>query len=79
MSFISTGFRKIGFCLSTVGAKVRWGGKLTVDGLFAKRRDTQIIIMDGGKIALKRNVSFQRNVSLSTVGGGTEHWEKSCI
>ena len=69
MNFISRVFRKIGFCLSTVGVKVRWGGKLTVDGLFAKRRDTQIIITDGGKIDLKRNVTFQRNVSLTSVGG----------
>ena len=50
MSFISRGFRKIGFCLSTVGAKVRWGKKMTVAGLLAKRRDTQIIISEVGKI-----------------------------
>ena len=65
MSFISRGFRKIGFCLSTVGAKVRWGKKMTVAGLLAKRRDTQIIISEGGKIKLNKNVSFLRNVSLT--------------
>ena len=69
MSIITRGFRKIGFCLSTVAAKVRWGGNLAVDGLFSKRHDTQIIIIDGGKIDLKKNVTFQRNVSLTSVGG----------
>lgn len=69
MRIITRGIRKIGFCVSTVAAKIRWNGKMTVDGLLSKRRDTQIIISDGGKINFKKSVSFQRNVSLTSVGG----------
>lgn len=68
MSIISKGFRKISFYIATVISKIRWGG-LTVDGLFRKRPDTQIIISDSGKMSIGKNVLFQRNVSLSSVGG----------
>lgn len=69
MGIISRGFRKIGFCFATITAKIRWNAGIKVVGLFEKRRDTQIIISEGGKLNLKKNVSFQRNVSLTSAGG----------
>lgn len=69
MSIILRGFRKIGFCIATVLSKIRWSG-LAVDGLFRKRWDTQIIISENGEMSLGKNVRFQKNVSLTSVGGG---------
>lgn len=40
-----------------------------VNGIFRGRIDTQIIIQESGKIELGKNVSFQRNVSISSIGG----------
>ena len=37
-------------------------------GLFHKRRDTQIIISKG-KMIIGKEVTFQRNVSLTSIGG----------
>ena len=68
MNIIFKGFRKIGFYAATAGAKMRWP-TLSVNGLFRKRRDTQIIISDEGSMIIGKDVLFQRNVSLSSVGG----------
>ncbi len=70
MNVISKGFRRLSFCINTAIAKVKYSG-LSVDGLFRGRRDTQIILEEAGTMKLGRNVSFQRNVSLTSVGG---HW-----
>ena len=69
MSVIAKGFRRLGFYLATAIEKLRWGSALSVDGIFRKRVDTQIILCDSGKMTLGRNVQFQRNVALSSVGG----------
>ena len=60
----------IGFCIETVIARIRWSNCLTVEGLFRKRSDTQIIITEGSLMKIDKNVNFQRNVSLSSVYGG---------
>ncbi len=65
---ILKGLRKLAFYISTGVSRIRWDG-LSVDGLFRKRHDTQIIISDNGKMTLGKNVLFQRNVSLTSVGG----------
>ena len=69
MSIVSGVIRRIKYGVATVVAKIRWTQQFAVDGLFEKRKDTQVIISSGGKINLKKNVSFQRNVSLTSVGG----------
>lgn len=61
---------KLSFCIATVTAKVRWGNAMSVDGIFRKRRDTQIILSEGGKMRIGKAVRFQRNVSLTSVGRG---------
>ena len=70
MSKASNGLRKLGFYVETVISKVRWSG-LRVNGLFRKRRDTQIIIDEKGEMIIGKDVLFQRNVSLSSVDEGT--------
>ena len=61
-------FRRLGFYAATIISKIRWKG-LSVEGLFRKRRDTEIIITDNGVINIGKNVLFKRNVSLATIGG----------
>lgn len=68
MSVISRGFRKLGFYVVTAISRIRWQG-LSIDGLFRKRWDTQIIISENGKMSLGKNIRFQKNVSLTSVGG----------
>lgn len=68
MSLIQKGFRKIGFYIETVVARLRWNC-LSVDGIFRKRKDTQIIISENGQMKLGKDILFQRNVSLTAVGG----------
>lgn len=53
----------------TLMAKVRWGGSIRIDGLFRRRRDTQIIIEGGGKMDIGKAVAFQKRVSLTACGG----------
>ena len=82
MGIISKGFRKIDLYIATEISKIRWSG-LAVDGLFRKRRDTQIIISENGRMSLGRNVLFQRNVSLTSVGelqvGDNVSFNRNCI
>ena len=68
MDIMSKGFRKIGYLINTILSKMIYKG-LSVNGIFRKRHDTQIIISDNGKMNLGRNVLFQRNVSISSIGG----------
>jgi acetyltransferase-like isoleucine patch superfamily enzyme len=68
MSLVLKGIKAIGFCFATAVSKIRWKG-LNVSGLFRKRCDTQIIISENGKMSIGRDVRFQRNVSLTSVGG----------
>lgn len=63
-------FNAICYRVGSFLAKLRWGDALVVDGIFRKRADTQVTILDNGKITIQRNVSFQRNVSLSAAGEG---------
>ena len=70
---VSKMFRGLGYFTTTVMSKIQHGDKLNVDGAFRKRRDTQVLISDGGKMQFGKSISFQRNVSLSSVGG-TNHW-----
>ena len=70
MNLISAGLIRVKQGLVTVFSKLRWGRALSVSGLFKKRNDTQIIISGGGKMVLKRGVSFKRNVSLTATAGG---------
>lgn len=60
---ISKGFRAIRYGIETILAKILWRNSLVVEGLFRKEADTQIDISKGGKLNIKRHVSFQRNVS----------------
>lgn len=69
MRFMLRGIRKIIICFSTIVSKLRWGKSLQIDGLFYKKRDTQIIISCNGTLILGNSVSFQRNVSLTSIGG----------
>lgn len=68
MSVIKKGVRKIRLYAVTIVSKIKWRG-LYVDGFFGKRHDTQIIISDNGRIKLGKNVLFQKNVALTSVGG----------
>ena len=68
MNVISKGFRRISFCIATAIARMKYSG-FSVDGLFRRRGDTQIIIEEDGKMRIGKSVSFQRNVSLTSVGG----------
>ncbi len=70
MKMISKIFRGLNFYAETLMAKLQYGDKLKVDGAFRKRRDTQIILSDDGKMQIGKDVSFQRNVSLTSLGGG---------
>lgn len=54
--------------IETAVARIRWPG-LSVDGLFRKRHDTEITITKKGKICIGKHVYFQRDVSISSVGG----------
>lgn len=83
MNMIDKVIRRLGFCIGTFTARFKYRG-LSIDGLFRGRRDTQIIIEEDGKIELGKNVSFQRNVSLTSVGGalniGSEvSFNRNCI
>ena len=69
MNMIGKVIRKLGFYIPTIIVKVKHSG-LKVDGLFRGCRDTQIIIQEAGKMKIGKNVSFQRNVSLTSVCGG---------
>ena len=69
MNVIGKVIRKLGLYIATVIAKIKHSG-LSVDGFFRGRRDTQIIIQEAGKMKLGKNVTFQRNVSLTSVSGG---------
>ena len=68
MSLISKAVNRIDRHIVTTLSKLKWPG-LSVDSLFLKRRDTQIIISDSGKMNIGKDVLFQRNVSLSSIGG----------
>ena len=68
--FVSKIFRGLGYFATTVMSKLQHGDKLKVEGVFRKRHDTQIILQNDGKMQLGKSVSFQRNVSLSSVWGG---------
>ena len=68
MNVISKGFRRLSFCINTAITKAKYSG-LSVDGLFRGRRDTQLILEEAGTMKLGKGVSFQRNVSLTSVGG----------
>lgn len=77
MSLLLKGVTRIGYYTTTVLSKIRWKG-LSIHGLFRKRHDTQIIISENGKMCLGVDMLFQRNVSLTSVGGGTHYW-KQCL
>lgn len=62
-------FREFSYFMITIMNKIRYGNKLKVDGIFRKRFDTQILIYDSGKMQFGKKVSFQRNISLTSVGG----------
>lgn len=49
--------------------KFKYKKSFLVNGNLKKRLDTQIAILEKGNLHLGENVSFQRNVSLSSVGG----------
>ncbi len=66
---VSKIFRGLSYYTTTVMSKLRYGDKLKVDGAFRKRRDTQVLISNDGKMRFGKSISFQRNVSLSSVGG----------
>lgn len=68
MSVVSKILKKIHILFVTMIAPKWWRG-LSVEGVFGKRFDTQIIISDEGKIIVGKNVLFQRNVSLSAIDG----------
>lgn len=83
MNVISKGFRRLGFCINTAIAKAKYSG-LSVDGLFRGRRDTQLILEEAGTMKLGKGVSFQRNVSLTSVGGALDigsnvSFNRNCI
>lgn len=71
MRIIKRGLNLILYCLQTIIAKLVWGKALTLEGLLRKRINTQIIISEKGKMTLKKNVNFQRNVSLTSTADGT--------
>lgn len=71
MRTILRGFNFICYCFYSIMAKFLWGKALKVDGLFHKKLNTQIIISNEGKMVLKKDVNFQKNVSLTATGGGT--------
>ncbi len=71
------------YLIETIISRIRWPD-LSVDGLFRKRHDTQIIISEKGKIEIGKNVCFQRDVSISSVGGnlhigGNVAFNRHCI
>ena len=68
MSKISRGIRKIAFYMETAYSKMRWKN-LSVDGIFRRRVDTQIIISENGKIKIGKDAAFQKNVSITSIGG----------
>ncbi len=78
-------FRRINIVLSTVWSRIKWRNMLSFNGLFRKRRDTQIIINESSRIRLGKDITFQRNVSLSSCGGGIlcvgndVHFNRNCI
>lgn len=70
MSIFSKSLNTVYYQIISIISKYRWGVSLAVEGLFLKKPSTQIIIADGGKMYIKHNVSFQRNVSLTAIAGG---------
>lgn len=66
---VSKIFRGFGYFVTTIMSKIQYGNKLKVDGEFRKRKDTQIIISEKGKMQFGKGVLFQRNISLSSVEG----------
>lgn len=83
MNVIGKVIRRLGFHISTIIVKLMHS-KLSVNGLFRGRRDTQIILEEAGTMKLGRNVSFQRNVSLTSVGGSMDigsyvSFNRNCI
>ena len=69
MEMISKISRGLSFYATTLVAKILHGNKLKVDGMFRKKHDTQIILSDNGIMQFGKSVAFQRNVSLTSVGG----------
>lgn len=83
MCLIRKILRIVGYYIATANAKIRYRG-LIIDGLFRGHKDTQITLQEAGKISIGKRVSFQRNVSLSSVGGtlsvGSEvSFNRNCI
>lgn len=69
---VMTGIRYI---VSTIYLKLKCGNLFSIEGLLKKRKDTQIIITKNGEMKLGTNISFQRNVSLSScMGGYIDYW-----
>jgi acetyltransferase-like isoleucine patch superfamily enzyme len=84
MSFFSKIGKGLRFYTATAMAKIRYGSKLKVNGLFRGRHDTQITLEDGGSMAIGEGVSFYRNVSLSSIGGDLQignrvSFNRNCI
>ncbi len=77
-------FLRIIYYIRTVLTHIRFGKKLSVDGLLSKRWDTQITILKNGMIKFGKNVAFQKNVSISSIGGkcsvgNNVHFNRNCI
>lgn len=68
MNIFLKGLKKVGVYITTAFSRLRWRG-LSVNGLFRKRKDTQIIIMHNGTMQIGNEVLFQKNVSLTSIGG----------
>ena len=84
MSFVIKSIHAVNYLFKTIIMKARYRSNISMAGLIKKRFDTQIIIEKQGKLILGKGVSFQRNVSISTVGGLLEigdntSFNRNCI
>lgn len=83
MNLFKKAVRKLSFCFFTVLSKLKWGDSLNISGLFQRLADTQIIILNGGRINIGANVSFQKRVSLTSGGvlniGSDVALNRNCI
>lgn len=69
MGVISRLFKKIYKFATTAIVKIKWKRALDLSDSFNGRKDTEIKISENGCITIGHNVWFQRNVSLTSVGG----------
>lgn len=84
MKVIKGLIRRLEYCIEFILCKIRYGTGFKQMGFIKGLNNLQIIVTNHGKLNIGKGCSFQKNVSLSSIGGELSignHviWNRNCI